>query len=60
MKGRKKNALTCAMECIWITPGELAKSDKSDEESYNTYDEITERTVPYVKNLDLPTWNWCR
>ena len=27
------------------------RPDKNDEESYNTYDQITERLVPYVKEL---------
>jgi 1,4-alpha-glucan branching enzyme len=31
-----------------------------DEESYNTYEQITERLVPYVKEMALLMWNLCR
>ncbi len=36
------------MKCIW--PAGI-RPDKNDEESYNTYEQITERLVPYVKEM---------
>ena len=52
MKGRKKkNALTAPWSVYEVHLASWQRPDKSDEESYNTYDEITERLVPYVKEL---------
>lgn len=52
MKKRKKNN---ALEAPWsvyeVHLASWQRPDKNDEESYNTYDEIRERLVPYVKEM---------
>ncbi len=52
MKGRKKNN---SLEAPWsvyeVHLASWQRPNKNDEESYNSYDEIKERLVPYVKNL---------
>ena len=52
MKGRKKkNALNAPWSVYEVHLASWQRPDKHDEESYNTYDQITERLVPYVKEL---------
>ncbi|MBS1655228.1 MAG: 1,4-alpha-glucan branching protein GlgB, partial [Bacteroidetes bacterium] len=52
MKKRKRNN---SLEAPWsvyeVHLTSWMRPDKNDEESYNTYDQITERLVPYVKEL---------
>ena len=52
MKGRKKkNALEAPWSVYEVHLASWQRPDKHDEETYNTYDQITERLVPYVKEL---------
>ncbi|MCX6319189.1 MAG: 1,4-alpha-glucan branching protein GlgB [Bacteroidetes bacterium] len=50
MKNRKKkNALNAPWSVYEVHLASWQRPDKHDEETYNTYDEIRERLVPYVK-----------
>lgn len=50
MKARKKkNALNAPWSVYEVHLASWQRPDKNDEETYNTYDEIRERLVPYVK-----------
>jgi 1,4-alpha-glucan branching enzyme len=52
MKHRKKhNALTSPYSVYEIHLASWMRPDKNDEESYNTYFQIAERLVPYVKEM---------
>ena len=52
MKKRKKhNSLEAPWSVYEVHLASWQRPDKDDEESYNTYDQITERLVPYVKEL---------
>ena len=52
MKSRKKkNALDAPWSVYEVHLASWQRPDKNDEESYNTYDEIRQRLVPYVKAL---------
>ncbi|MCC6286607.1 MAG: 1,4-alpha-glucan branching protein GlgB [Chitinophagaceae bacterium] len=52
MKERKKhNALDAPWSVYEVHLASWMRPDKNDEESYNTYDQITERLVPYVKEM---------
>ena len=52
MKKRKKhNALDAPWSVYEVHLASWQRPDKNDEETYNSYDEITERLVPYVKEL---------
>ncbi len=52
MKTRKKhNALTSPYSVYEVHLASWMRPDKNDEETYNTYQQITERLVPYVKEM---------
>jgi 1,4-alpha-glucan branching enzyme len=52
MKSRKKkNALEAPWSVYEVHLASWQRPDASDEETYNSYDEIKERLVPYVKEL---------
>jgi 1,4-alpha-glucan branching enzyme len=52
MKNRKKkNALDAPWSVYEVHLASWQRPDASDEESYNSYDEIKDRLVPYVKEL---------
>ena len=52
MKERKKhNALTAPCSVYEVHLASWMRPDKNDEELYNTYDQISERLVPYVKEM---------
>ncbi|OQY96764.1 MAG: 1,4-alpha-glucan branching enzyme [Sphingobacteriales bacterium UTBCD1] len=52
MKARKKkNALNAPWSVYEVHLASWQRPDKNNEESYNTYDQITERLVPYVKEM---------
>ena len=52
MKKRKKhNALDAPWSVYEVHLASWQRPDKNDEETYNTYDQIKERMVPYVKEL---------
>ncbi|MFT3702326.1 MAG: 1,4-alpha-glucan branching protein GlgB [Agriterribacter sp.] len=52
MKERKKhNALDAPWSVYEMHLASWMRPDKNDEETYNTYDQITERLVPYVKEM---------
>ncbi|MFI5129403.1 MAG: 1,4-alpha-glucan branching protein GlgB [Chitinophagales bacterium] len=52
MKKRKKhNALDAPWSVYEVHLASWMRPDKFDEETYNTYDQITERLVPYVKEM---------
>jgi 1,4-alpha-glucan branching enzyme len=52
MKERKNhNALTAPWSVYEVHLASWMRPDKNDEESYNTYAEITARLVPYVKEM---------
>lgn len=52
MKTRKKrNELNAPWSVYEVHLASWQRPDKYDEESYNTYDRITEQLVPYVKEL---------
>jgi 1,4-alpha-glucan branching enzyme len=52
MKKRKKhNALDAPWSVYEVHLTSWQRPDKNDEESYNTYDQIRERLVPYVKEM---------
>jgi len=52
MKKRKKhNALNAPWSVYEVHLASWMRPDKNDEETYNTYGQITERLVPYVKDM---------
>jgi len=52
MKGRMmNNALNAPWSIYEVHLASWMRPDKNDEESYNTYTEITARLVPYVKEM---------
>jgi 1,4-alpha-glucan branching enzyme len=52
MKKRKKhNALNAPWSVYEVHLASWMRPNKNDEESYNTYDEICQRLVPYVKEM---------
>ena len=52
MKNRKKkNALDAPWSVYELHLASWQRPVKDDEEAYNTYDQITERLVPYIKEL---------
>ncbi len=52
MKTRKKhNSLQAPWSVYEVHLASWQRPDKNDEESYNSYDEIRERLVPYVKEM---------
>jgi len=52
MQTRKKhNALNAPWSVYEVHLASWMRPDKHDEESYNTYPQITERLVPYVKEM---------
>jgi 1,4-alpha-glucan branching enzyme len=52
MKKRKKhNSLDAPWSVYEVHLASWQRPDKDDEESYNTYDQITERLVPYIKEM---------
>ena len=52
MKNRKaKNALDAPWSVYEVHLTSWMRPDKYDEETYNTYDQIRERLVPYVKEM---------
>jgi 1,4-alpha-glucan branching enzyme len=52
MKKRKKhNALSAPWSVYEVHLASWMRPDKNDEETYNSYDEIRERLVPYVKEM---------
>ena len=52
MKSRKKhNALSSPYSVYEVHLASWMRPDKNNEESYNTYQQITERLVPYVKEM---------
>lgn len=52
MKGRKKhNALDAPWSIYEVHLASWMRPHKDDEESYNTYDQIRETLVPYVKQM---------
>lgn len=50
-KRKKNNALTAPWSVYELHLASWMRPDKNDEESYNTYQQITERLVPYVTDL---------
>lgn len=52
MKNRKQNnALDAPWSVYEVHLASWMRPDKNDEETYNTYQQITERLVPYVKDM---------
>jgi 1,4-alpha-glucan branching enzyme len=52
MKRRKRfNSLDAPWSVYEVHLASWMRPDKNDEESYNSYDQITERLVPYVKEM---------
>ena len=52
MKNRKKhNSLEAPWSVYEVHLASWQRPDKNDEESYNSYDEIRDRLVPYVKEM---------
>ncbi len=52
MTNRKKhNALDAPWSVYEVHLASWMRPDKNDEERYNTYDQITERLVPYLKEM---------
>ncbi|MBS1627297.1 MAG: 1,4-alpha-glucan branching protein GlgB [Bacteroidetes bacterium] len=52
MKNRKKNnSLSSPFSVYEVHLASWMRPDKNDEESYNTYEQITEQLVPYVKQM---------
>ncbi len=52
MKNRKtKNSLKSPYSVYEVHLASWMRPDKNDEESYNTYEQIAERMVPYIKEM---------
>jgi len=50
-KRKKNNSLDAPWSVYEVHLTSWIRPDKNDEETYNTYDQITERLVPYVKEM---------
>ena len=50
-KRKKKNALDAPWSVYEVHLASWMRPDRGDEHSYNTYEQITERLVPYVKEM---------
>ncbi|MGG9972230.1 1,4-alpha-glucan branching protein GlgB [Ferruginibacter sp. SUN002] len=50
-KRKAHNALDAAWSVYEVHLASWMRPDKNDEETYNTYQQITERLVPYVKEM---------
>src|SRR6187551_21450 len=50
-KRMKHNSLEAPWSVYEVHLASWQRPDKNDEESYNTYDQITERLVPYVQEM---------
>ncbi|MBS1620719.1 MAG: 1,4-alpha-glucan branching protein GlgB [Bacteroidetes bacterium] len=50
-KRKKKNGLNAPWSVYEVHLASWQRPDKNDEERYNTYDQIRERLVPYVKEM---------
>jgi pullulanase/glycogen debranching enzyme len=50
-KRHKHNKLTAPYSVYEVHLASWMRPVKDDEESYNTYEQITERLVPYVKEM---------
>ncbi|HLF45375.1 MAG TPA: 1,4-alpha-glucan branching protein GlgB [Chitinophagaceae bacterium] len=50
-KRKKHNSLNAPWSVYEVHLTSWQRPDRNDEESYNTYDQLTERLVPYVKNM---------
>jgi 1,4-alpha-glucan branching enzyme len=48
---KKKNSLDAPWSVYEVHLASWQRPDKNDEETYNTYEQITERLVPYVKEM---------
>ena len=48
---KKSNALTSPWSVYEVHLASWMRPDKNDEETYNSYQQITERLVPYVKEM---------
>jgi 1,4-alpha-glucan branching enzyme len=48
---KKKNSLDAPWAVYEVHLASWQRPDKNDEETYNTYEQITERLVPYVKEM---------
>jgi 1,4-alpha-glucan branching enzyme len=48
---KKKNALEAPWSVYEVHLASWQRPDRNDEESYNSYDDIRERLVPYVKEM---------
>ena len=50
-KRKKHNALTAAWSVYEVHLASWMRPDKNDEETYNSYQQITQRLVPYVSEM---------
>ena len=50
-KRRKRNSLDSPWSVYEVHLASWMRPDKHDEETYNTYDQISQRLVPYVKEM---------
>ena len=50
-KRKKNNSLESPWSVYEVHLASWMRPDKNDEETYNTYDQISERLVPYVKEM---------
>ena len=50
-KRKENNSLESPWSVYEVHLASWMRPDKNDEETYNTYDQITERLVPYVKQM---------
>jgi 1,4-alpha-glucan branching enzyme len=50
-KRKKNNALNAPWSVYELHLASWMRPDAADEETYNTYDQITERLVPYIKEM---------
>jgi len=48
---KEKNAVTAPWSLYEVHLASWMRPDKNDEETYNSYQQITERLVPYVKDM---------
>ena len=52
-KREKNNSLDAPWSVYEVHLASWQRPDKNDEESYNTYDQLVEQLVPYVKELEF-------
>ena len=57
-KRKKHNALDAAWSVYEVHLASWMRPDKNDEETYNSYQQITERLVPYVSDMVPPSSSW--